>query len=87
MLHFRGSDYRRSSSSTWYMWMYNLLMGLGFIESKSDPNLCLKVEGIIPVMLLLYFDGLLLKSKEKLIKDARRRLATEFKMKDLGMMH
>ena len=28
-----------------------------------------------------------LTSKEELIKDARRRLATEFKMKDLGMMH
>ena len=31
-------------------------------------------------MLLLYVDDLL-------IKDARRRLAAEFEMKDLGMMH
>ena len=28
-----------------------------------------------------------LTGKEELIKDARRRLATEFEMKDLGMIH
>ena len=38
-------------------------------------------------MLLLYVDDLFLTGKEKLIKDARRRLATEFEMKELGMMH
>ena len=38
-------------------------------------------------MLLLYVDDLFLTGKEVLIKDARRRLAAEFEMKDLGMMH
>ena len=51
---FRGSDCRRSSSSTWYNRMDNLLMALGFTESKEDPNLFFKVEGRKPVMLLLY---------------------------------
>ena len=39
------------------------------------------------MMLLLYVDDLFLTGKEELIKDARRRLAAEFKMKYLGMMH
>ena len=39
------------------------------------------------MMLLLYVDDLFLTGKEELIKDARRRLATEFEMKDLGIMH
>ena len=39
------------------------------------------------MMLLLYVDDLFLIGKEELIRDARRRLATDFKMKDLGMMH
>ena len=36
-----------------------LLMTLGFTESKADSNLYFKVEGGIPVMLLLYVDDLL----------------------------
>ena len=87
ILHFIGGNYRRSSSSTWYSRTDNLLMALGFTESKANPNLCFKVEGGRPMMLLIYVDGLLLTGEEKLIKDARRRLATEFEMKDLGMMH
>ena len=35
-------------------------------------------------MLLIYVDDLLLTGKEKLIKDARRRLAIDFEMKYLG---
>ena len=87
MLCFKGSDFKRSSTLTWYSKMDNLLMALGFTESKADPNLFFKVEGGRPVMLLLYVDDLLLIGEEKLIKDARRRLATEFEMKYLGMMH
>ena len=33
-------------------------MTLGFIESKADSNLCFKVEGGRPVMLLLCIDAL-----------------------------
>ena len=52
-----------------------------------DSNLCFKVEGGRPMMLLLYVDDLFLTGKEELIKYARRRISSEFKMKDLGMMH
>ena len=62
-------------------------MDLGFTKSKEDYNLCFKVEEVIPMMLLLYVDDLLLTGKEELIKDARRRLASKFKMNDLGMLH
>ena len=62
-------------------------MILGFTKSKADSNLYFKVEDRIPVMLLIYVDDLFLTCKEKLIKDARRRLATELEMKHLGMMH
>ena len=62
-------------------------MDLGFIESKEYSNLCFNIKGGRPVMLLLYFDDLFLIGKEELNKDARRRLAAKFDMKDLGMMH
>ena len=38
-------------------------------------------------MLLLYVDDLFLTSAYGLIADTKRKLATEFEMKDLGMMH
>ena len=59
MLRFRGSDYRISLVSTWYDRMDRLLMTLGFTKSKVDFNLCFKVEGGRPVMLLLCVDALL----------------------------
>ena len=85
MLRFRGSDYRRSRGSAWYDRMDNLLMAQGFTESKANSNLYFKVEGGIPVMLLLYADDLFLTGKEELIKDARRRLVAKFKIKDLDI--
>ena len=35
-----------------------LMMNLGFTKSKEDSNLCFKVEGGRPVMLLLCVDAL-----------------------------
>ena len=39
------------------------------------------------MILLLYVDDLFLTGEEKLILDSKRKLAAEFEMKDLGMMH
>ena len=61
-------------------------MILGFTESKVDSNLCFKVEGGRLVMLLLYVDDLFLTKKMDIIRVARRRLSTEFEIKDLGMV-
>ena len=77
----------KQAPRTWYDRMDSFLMSLGFTKSKVDSNLCFKVEGRRVVMLLLYVDDLLPTEKEELIKDAKRRLATEFEMKYLGMMH
>ena len=62
-------------------------MSLVFTESKVDSTLYIKVEGGIPLMLLLYVDDLFFTGEEELIQDARKILATEFEMKYLGMMH
>jgi hypothetical protein len=40
-----------------------------------------------PVISLLYVDDLFLNGEEKLIAECKRRLASEFEMKDLGLMH
>ena len=39
------------------------------------------------MILLLYVDDLFVTGMDGLIVDTKRKLATEFEMKDLGMMH
>ena len=39
------------------------------------------------MILLLYVDDLFVIGEDGLIADTKRKLATEFEMKDLGMMH
>ena len=56
---------------------------MGFSKSKADPNLYLKVVEDEPVILLLYVDDLFLKGNKKQIM----KLAEEFEMKGLGLMH
>ena len=63
------------------------MTSLGFTKSKADSNLYYKVEEGNPVILLLYVDDLFVKGVDGLIDDMKRKLAAEFEMKDLGMMH
>ena len=53
---------------TWYDMMDSFLMSLGFTESKADSNLCFKVEGRRPVMLLLYVNDIFLIEKRNSLK-------------------
>ena len=60
---------------------------LGFTKSKVNPNLYFKVMDDDPVILLLYVDDLFLTRNEKEIIECKKKLADEFQMKDLGLMH
>ena len=77
----------KQAPRTWYDKMDSFPMSLGFTKSKADSNIYFKVEDERTVILLLYVDDLFLIGNKELITDARRRLATEFEMKYLGMMH
>ena len=72
---------------TWYGRIDSFLSSLVFTKSKVDSNLYNKVEEGNPVILLLYADNLFVTGKDRLIADTQRKLTTEFKMKNLGMMH
>ena len=77
----------KQAPRTWYGRIDSFLSSLGFTKSKADSNLYYKVEDGNPVMLLLYVDDLFVTGMDGLIADTKRKLATEFEMKDLGMMH
>jgi hypothetical protein len=40
-----------------------------------------------PIILLLYVDDLFLTGEENLFTECKKKLASEFEMKDLGLMH
>jgi hypothetical protein len=60
---------------------------LGFTKSKEYSNLYFKVMNDEPMILFLYVDDLFLTGEENLITKCKKRLASEFEMKDLGLMH
>ena len=60
---------------------------MSFTKSQADPHLYLKVVKDEPVILLLYMDDLFLTHNEKQVIESKKKLAEEFEMKDLGLMH
>jgi hypothetical protein len=77
----------KQAPRAWYARIDGYLMSLGFTKSDVDPNLYYKVENGFPLILVLYVDDLFLTGDEKLIVGCKRELASEFEMKDLGLMH
>jgi hypothetical protein len=77
----------KQAPRAWYGHIDSFLTSLGFTKSKEDSNLYFKVMNDEPVILLLYVDDLLLTREENLITECKKRLALEFEMKDLGLMH
>ena len=62
-------------------------MSLRFNKSVVDPNMYYKNVNGESLILVLYIDDLFLTSTESLIVECKYALASEFEMKDLGMMH
>eukprot|EP00253_Pinus_taeda_P030469 PITA_30469 len=60
---------------------------MGFTKSDADLNLYFIVIGEEPLILVLYVDDLVITGAERLIEHCKRDLATEFEMKDIGLMH
>ena len=58
-----------------------------FQKTKADPNLYLIVVNGDPLILVLYVDDLFITGAEKLIASCKKDLASEFKIKYIGLMH
>jgi hypothetical protein len=64
-----------------------LILVLYYNKNVVDPNLYYSIVGDECLILVLYVDDLFLTSSESLIVECKCALASEFRMKDLGMMH
>ena len=58
-----------------------------FTKSDADPNLYYKVVDGEPLILVLYVDDMFLTGAEKLIEWCKKKLAFEFEMEALRLMH
>jgi hypothetical protein len=77
----------KKATHAWYEKIDGYLMSLGFRKSVVDPNLYYNIVGDECLILVLYVDDLFLTGLESIIDECKRALASEFEMKDLGMMH
>ena len=77
----------KQAPRAWYARIDSYLRGLGFSKSIADPNLYIKVVQNQPLILVVYVDDLFLTGDEHLIDECKRELASEFEMKDLGLLH
>ena len=77
----------KQTPKAWYGIIDGVLMSLGFTKSKVHSNLYYKVfnEGIM--IILMYVDDVFLIGEENLIDKCKKKLAAEFEMKYLSMMH
>ena len=78
---------QKQAPRAWYSKIDSYLQQLGFEKSEVDPNLYYLVEGEDPIILVLYVDDLFITGEERLIARCKKGLASEFEMKDIGLMH
>jgi hypothetical protein len=77
----------KQAPRAWYSSIDAYLQQLGFERSEADPNLYFIVVGEDPLILLLYVDDLFIIGAERLIKNYKESLASEFEITDIGLMH
>jgi hypothetical protein len=77
----------KQTPQAWYATIYRHLMSLGINKSVVDPNLYYNIVNGESLILVLYIDYLFLTNTKSLIVECKYVLASEFEMKDLGMMH
>jgi hypothetical protein len=77
----------KQAPRAWYARIGGHLMRLGFNKSVVDPNMYYKTVNDEALILVLYVDDLFLTDTESCIIECRYALASEFEMKDLGMIH
>ena len=71
----------------WYTRMHTYLLINRFMNGIIDSNIYIKVLNSEPNIILLYVDDLFITSVEQKLEEFKKMLATEFEMKDLGLVH
>jgi hypothetical protein len=87
--HLKKSLYGlKQAPRAWYAKMDSFLIATRFSRCHSDPNVYTKKVGSHLIILVLYFDDLILiGSDSKLLNHVKTSLKKKFEMIDLGFLH
>jgi hypothetical protein len=77
----------KQAPRAWYSMIDSCLLEMGFEKIEVDPNLYYIVCGEDTLILILYGNDLFIIGGGKLIANCKRGFASEFEMKDIGLMH
>ena len=77
----------KQAPRAWYSRIDAYLKQMGFQKSGVDPNLYFIVVKGETLILVLYVDDLFITGAKKLIASCKKDLASEFEMKEIGLMH
>ena len=77
----------KQAPRAWYSRIDTYLQQLGFRKNEAEYNLYyIVVDGEL-LILVLYVDDLFITGELNLIQGCKRDFASEFVMKDIGLMH
>jgi len=77
----------KQAPRAWYARMDPYLLRIGLVKSIVYPKLYINVVDNELVIVLLYVDDIFITGMVQRLQECKKMLATEFEMKDLGLMH
>jgi hypothetical protein len=77
----------KQAPRAWYARIDGYMMSLGFNKSVPNANLYYKIVNGESLILIMYVDDLFLTGAKRPITWCKNELASEFEMKNLGIMH
>ena len=77
----------KQATRAWYGRIDSFLTSLGFTKSKANRNLYMNIMDDEPDILLMYVDDQFLDVNGKQIRESKKKIAKEFEMKDLVLIH
>lgn len=76
----------KQASRMWNIKLHNVLISGGYTQSKVDPCIYFKIQGVKKLFVAIYVDDVLyFTNANELKKDLSITLMSNFKMKDLGL--
>jgi hypothetical protein len=77
----------KQAPRAWYSRIDIYLFQMGFEKSDVDSNLYYIIRGEDTLIFILYVDDLFIAGAEDLIAECKLKLASEFEMSSIGLMH